>query len=78
MGKIKGFLGNGGGRVIEWGVLLSLVVYLVCLSYNTGKTINRIEMVEKKAEKIESIEQNITDMKADIRWIKEYLQGKYK
>jgi len=78
MGKIKGFLGNGGGRVIEWGVLLSLVIYLICLSFNTGKTINRIENVERKAERVEKIEQDITDMKADIRWIKEYLEGKYK
>jgi len=78
MNKIKLFFGNGGGRIIEWGVLLSLVVYLICLSYNTGKTINRIEVVEKKTDRIENIEQNITDMKADIRWIKEYLQGKYK
>jgi len=76
--KIKLFFGNGGGRIIEWGVLLSLVVYLICLSYNTGKTINRIEVVEKKTDRIENIEQNITDMKADIRWIKEYLEGKYK
>ncbi|HRS25983.1 MAG TPA: hypothetical protein P5140_05520 [Methanofastidiosum sp.] len=78
MNKIKLFFGNGGGRIIEWGVLLSLVVYLICLSYNTGKTINRIEVVEKKTDRIENIEQNITDMKADIRWIKEYLEGKYK
>jgi len=76
--KIKLFFGNGGGRIIEWGVLLSLVVYLICLSYNTGKTVNRIEVIEKKTDRIENIEQNITDMKADIRWIKEYLQGRYK
>lgn len=78
MEKIKGILSNGGGRVVEWGILLSLIVYLICLSFYTGKTINRIENVERKAERIENIEQNITDMKADIRWIKEYLEGKYK
>ena len=78
MGKIKGFLGNGGGRVIEWGVLLSLVIYLICLSFQTGRTMNRIEVVERKAERVEKIEQDITDMKADIRWIKDYLGGKYR
>ena len=78
MEKIKGFLGNGGGRVIEWGVLLSLVIYLICLSFQTGRTMNRIEVVERKAERVEKIEQDITDMKADIRWIKDYLGGKYR
>lgn len=78
MSKIKLFWLNGGKETTIWMVLLSIVFYLINFSFYAGKLMRRIEDAELKANKVENIEKDITEIKTEIKFIKEILQKKYK
>lgn len=78
MSKIKYFWVNGGGKAIEWGIILTLLFYIVSISYTAGKNVRRIEELEKKVDCIEQIQKDIASIKTEITFIKEILQRKYK
>lgn len=78
MSKIKLFWLNGGKETTIWMLLLSIILYLVNFSFYAGKLMKRIEDTESRAGRIENIEKDITEIKTEIKFIKEILQQKYK
>ena len=84
--NIKRFLNNGGReRIAYWGLLFTLVIYIVRALIGSGEYKNKVDTnardirtLKERLTIIDEIRQDIAELKANQQRILEILQGKYK
>ena len=60
---------------IDLKVVLPYIVIIACLAMTWGMWSERLEAVEKKADSVTQMQQDIAIIKEKIMWMESYLMG---